>query len=195
MTRKKITGTVTYVDKGSDENSLGIDDEKYEMSVSLHQSYKNMIDVSIFGDFYLDYFGRIAACEKQQSDWTYGYLLKSANVGTFDEEYAFKIFTEDGEMKIINAHTKLYIDGTLLPDGTSADSRLSNGQLIRYKTNKNGLLTKIDSSQTVEEANSLTNYYSGSNIKYIDGSFMGNGWPDDAVKVFVVPTDTADEED
>lgn len=166
-----VTGTLT--EYGERDVSIKDDTEEksYDVAHNMLSTSLTKITSDLVGKeaaFYLDYMGNIAAVNTEfERNYSYGYLVGAANTKGMDPKAQFKIFTEQGEMKLFDGADKITVNGTKLnnsvaieniplrnkyqtPVGTTAYSKSGSTiqQLIRYKTNgaETPLITEIETS-------------------------------------------------
>lgn len=156
-----ITGTVTGTEYGSDNSVSGIyvDGVYYEVVPGEGTYYR----MSVYGTFYLDIFGKIAAYDTENAT-VYGFLYKLAPEGADFGEPAAKIYTENdrwvtlkfarrvsvnGEASIsayeILGHTK---SGLFAPYGTE---KKFVPQLVTYNVNAQREICRINTAVAVNE--------------------------------------------
>ena len=159
---KKITGTISKIKNKDNKVSFVIDDVEYFVApsyIKLSPSYPGIgSDVTVS----LDARGKIARFEvAQPSEWKFAFLK---NVIVKDETFnehtlQLKIFS-DGEMKVYDSVKKLRVDNALATSAADAMTKIGTymnneygftdekkfHQPIRFTTNANGLVTKIDTS-------------------------------------------------
>ena len=165
-----ISGAVTAVDNS--EKTIIINDEEYDYSDYFARYYADKLILGQSRDFYIAEDGRIEACELDASSgMMYGYIVKARKVDDENGESSqLKIFNEKGELITYNLAENVKVDdisytenetvlGLFLADG------VVNRQLIRFKTNKDGEISVIDTcdatgrlSDDAKETNNLTKF-------------------------------------
>ena len=146
-----VLGTVTQITK----DGFKIDDS--EALFKKASNYPNEIKLRDKGRFYLDVEGKVAAVDSEAITTgsairgTYGYLVGSALSGVLDESIQFKIFTAQGDTKIIDGAAKIRLNNTygLTPTqllATFGKDATIPPQLITYETNSDGKLTGFDTA-------------------------------------------------
>lgn len=146
---ENVTGTVQEVS----DRDIRIDDTVYEMTDYMRSMFaNNEIRVGDKTLFTMDFTGKIAAADTALIvPYKYGWLVNAEKGKGISGGARFKIFTEDGEMKVYEAAEKIkldtygYTDDTIL-DGTNV--LFENGsikpRLVRYELSGNGLLKSIE---------------------------------------------------
>lgn len=144
-----ITGTITSL--VLDEKIIYIDGNPYKLSEYFLNKYGDIIEVGSNEVFYLGIDDIIVSKGISVSDFRYGYLMEIALSNNLHKKLQMKILTDKGEMKVYDVLDKVVVDGE--------DERLSSNQvykfltggkngferqLIRYLTNSNGKIYKLD---------------------------------------------------
>lgn len=143
VSNEQVAGKIT----GKDADGFYIAGNHYEVA----KNYKDTLTIGTEGIFYLDVEGKIAAVDTQYvtSD-NYGYLIR-AYASDETEKATFRIFTKEGEDKVITANEKIRFNGIA---GLKATDVVKNfikdgsteRQLVTYTTNSEGKLTEIYTS-------------------------------------------------
>ena len=157
---KKVTGTISKIINKNDRISFVIDDGEYLIApsyINLSPDYPSIgSDVTIS----LDARGKIAKFEvAKPSEWKFAFLkaAKAKDELFNDPTLQLKIFA-DGEMKVYDSVKKLRIDNAVATSAADALTKIGGymnaeygftdekkfHQPIRFTTNANGLVTKID---------------------------------------------------
>jgi len=151
---KKIT-QITYSNKETEgtitETNLPgkvvkIDGFEYEIANSF-MSNVSQLELGQSGLFPLDHEGRIAAYKPYQNSYKYAYFINALTTSGLDGKTCAKMFTQDGEMLVVEVCDKIILDGEST-DGNNLVSYLDNGngvepQLVRYYL-KSGQLKAVD---------------------------------------------------
>ncbi len=145
------------------------------------------LEVGQMAAYYLDFTGTVAAVNTAvDTSQNYGWLLSAAPKKGLDATAQFKIFTENGEMKIFEAANRVTLDdysyiGTAVLDGVNG--LYQNGQiypqLVKYKTNEaKTAITELDTAENrtlqsftdIEktDGNFSMGYYMGSDRKAVE---------------------------
>ena len=235
VTKQTVQG---IVDEITDEYYY-IDGTPYKISRSYEKAVANKkINLPKIGqeaNFALDMEGRISALESDISsvDTEYGYMINVSVSKSIDKKASAQIACSDGDLKIFKFANKINLDGIsgvptdigILPDnnfGKAVCSGISTStgavvtglipasKLVRYKLDKNGEISFLDTVLTPEsylaqgfednEAIRLdyapTSLYYRSSIKGFRESTNTNRFiGTDKTMVFKVPTDDIDREE
>lgn len=189
-----VTGIVTE----ADEESVRIDGTSYKIAAN----YSEAISVRDEGTFYLDIMGKIAAVDANSTAaGNFAYLMNAGKSDSLSGSIEFKLFTSEGETKILTAANKLILNG----DSVTAASALSSlrvggsvqAQMVTYDTNSEGKLTKLNTA--VEKAtynnNIFTQNFSGTNVIYKSASGkLGKYNLNENTIVFDIPAGETDSE-
>ncbi len=163
-----VTGTVTMMD----EDTVTIDETEYKVSSDYNQQ-KYPLKLGMNSIFYLDAYNRVVSASSSTMA-TYGYLIAAAPTKGINQKLEFKLFDQDGEIKIYKAAESLKIDGySYRGKNTQAIESLksaateyrvkttftaTNGtgceQLVQYKLNTDGEITSLDTLLTNKGYNS-----------------------------------------
>ena len=170
---EKTEGTITEIS----ENNITVSGTEYVLDAALmkNASKKDLLNVGTSAFFRLDFLGNIADVTKEDlsaagtsaDDKKYGWLVAATNRKGLSGEPQFKIFTEDGEMKVygigeslrINDAARQKADVHAILSGTSAKpegiwntypdpkdaGKMISGvepQLVKFKTDDTGATLK-----------------------------------------------------
>jgi len=160
--QKSISGKVSE----TDGQYVYIGGQKYKTA----SNYKDTISLGDEGTFYLDYEGRIAAVNaKSAKSSNYAYLMGASVSTGLDSGLKFKVFTKEGEIKIIDAADKIRVNSSSALSPQDALSRIGDaGKLITFETNSKGLVSRVNTftdSETVDES-IFTRNVSEENVVY-----------------------------
>lgn len=152
---KMVSGQITEIS----DDEVTIDGTVYPVSSYLQNSEKFSIELGQSAGYYLDYTGAITAVDTNYDvSHTYGWVLGAQPTKGIDPQAQFKIFTQDDEMQIFKATEKVtFVEGgrersvNALEILATTPNTLWDGenvvpQLVRYETNEEGLLTKIETA-------------------------------------------------
>lgn len=232
----RFKGTIKSVSEDGEKKKYVIGDKTYEATNNCY--IPNGSDfLGSRADIYLDKSGHIAAIIKSEDSegWKYGYI-KYAWADDSSDRAMVRVFTENGSLSDIYCSEKLILDGEKISSPTHAarliaasyddfENREINGytseihtkRLLRYYTDKNGIITKIDTPVehglydiSVPENFSSDNclmirvkgyiYWKNAMKMFktvmkahmdIEGDIIG----EDDMKVFTLPNDTLHEND
>lgn len=151
VTDESILGTVTQI------SANGVRFNNETTSYKIADSYPNEIKVRDSGRYYLDYEGKIAAVNTNEtspeaaSNDIYGYLVNAAETGTLDTDVEFKIFNQSGETVILKAANRVRLNDTYGLTPSETLKSLAGGgkitpQLITYRKNTAGNITAISTA-------------------------------------------------
>lgn len=145
VTNASVEGKVTAVDS----QGVYIGDKHYEIAAN----YDSEITMGTEGVFYLDVDGRIAAADTTvQVSNNYAYLVKAYADMNTDEVARFKLYTKNGEEKVIEASEKIRFNGKSGNLATAVVEKLNdeNGatvkQLVTYGLNADGKLVSLNTA-------------------------------------------------
>ena len=146
--QKSISGKVTE----TDGKYVYIGGEKYKTA----SNYKDPINLGDEGTFYLDYEGKIAAVNaKSAKSSNYAYLIKASVSDGIESGLKLKLFTRDGEIKIVDAADKIRVNSSSSLSPQDALAKIGDAEkLITFETNSKGLVNKINTfadSDSVDE--------------------------------------------
>lgn len=146
------------------DDTITIEGEDFILSKQLQ---KNKSRIPALGEnvtVYLDSFERVIAIEMHsESVWSLGLVLKTGteNKG-LRKRAGCVILTAEGNVETLYAAKKSWIDTKKYTEADKFAAALKLNEVIRYKLNKDGELTKIDTAQTVESNNTLQSAGTGS---------------------------------
>lgn len=191
VTINEISGTVeaksdddgvVYTVNGRDYKVIG-DVENYEQ-IELGRKYI----------FYLDYLGRIAAVRDLYGDgFRLGYVIANGLDGSMRKTAQIKLLDEEGEIRTLSCAEKTVIDNTPDKSAESINSKLSAlcDKVIKYKTNKDGLLCEIETAGGTTIAQNVSaqtlNYRANARV------FEGNAILDGETVIFRIPDSGEDD--
>lgn len=140
--RDTVSGTLKYID--AEEGILGVDDKEYTMSKQLFESSYKMLAVGDSVTVYLASSGRAAHISAAESDFMYGYLIKTL-IGEDDGDIRFKIINTGGRIETLEAADKATVDsaGMARTELWQYMQDAKEPQLVRYIT-EGGRLVKLD---------------------------------------------------
>lgn len=159
--QKKAEGAIQSISTA--DKTVRIDGTDYEYVSGIASKLKvgrNML-------VYFNTKGKLAFAQSVSgSEKLYGYLVRAYEKEPFSAEVAFKIFTQDGEMKNFEASSKLtysgYIDGNYVKDKSIEAIDLlkyaSDGQLVKFKADDQGILKNIEFAYDHSSDNNYEGY-------------------------------------
>ena len=135
----------------TDDKYVYIDGGKYKIA----SNYKDSISLGDEGTFYLDVEGKIAAVNaKSAKSSNYAYLIKASVSSGMDSALKVKLFTKEGEIKILDASDKIRVNSSSGLNPQEALSKIGDEEkLITFETNSKGLVTKINTFTESESVN------------------------------------------
>ncbi len=209
VSSESITGKV----EEKDGDKIFIDGEEYQVA----KNYTEDINLNDEGTFYLDVEGKIAAVDATTLlSSNYAYLTAAEMKSGFDKVFEAKVFTKEGETKILTSAEKIKFNGksgvlaeevisglksSFRADGEAAAKAGSvAAQLITFETNKDGVITQlntaVDKTSTGEVNKNVFTKNVEETLKYREASHkLGDYNIDENTIVFDIPdgkTDTSD---
>ncbi len=201
---EKVTGKVTEIE----DDKYKIGDKQYEIAANYKEASQPDIKLGDEGTFYLDIEGKIAAVDTEtKAGSNYAYLVNTAKNGTIDSKVQFKIYTKDGEEKVVDGASKIKVNSTtnLKGDDVINAVKEANGgkvmQLITYDTNSNGEISYINTAaKNATSGTSLKNtfsldYTSGSAVYTASSKKLAGFNLNSSTLVFEIPADSDNTED
>lgn len=202
-----VTGSVNEISE--DGYRIGESEVFYEKATS----YPNEIKLRDKGTFYLDIEDKIAAVNTRATAESaiatnYAYLVDAAMNTGFDKTAQFKLFTKEGETKIVNSAAKLRLNDSYAQLPEDVIAALSTGtegnvppQLIIYEMNSNGDITAIDTAEngTATGAPNINEFTlniqkNGMIYKRASGKLGNVGVSDDTI-IFDIPASAGTDTD
>ncbi len=188
-----VEGAVTQISADSVPH-VSVNDVEYTVAPSFRDSYRADMKVSDNGILYIDYLGRAVGFRTDKGStksWSYGYLLRTYTETDEEEEYYLKTLTESNVVENLKMAKRFSIDfqNVQKSDMENAVAALSEG-VIRYKTNSDGEITKLDTVEPDTNPDSLTKKYESDSIGYKGlgvNSFSHMAAMDENTVVFVTP--------
>ena len=197
------SGTVTATVKDG-EKELYIDDQPYEISRYFGSYYTNILPGRDY-DFLLGWDGRLVVCEAlENTEMQYGFVVGIDCKSTM-RDAVIKIFTQKGKMELFTLTKDVIVDADTKLDshalGEYFDNLSYRDRLLRFGLNADGKLHWLDfardfsfGTDTLYRSDynpydSITRYYSGSNLHYKRSGSMGHKFMINGAVNFVVPPD------
>jgi len=183
-----ITGTVNGI-RENDVMTVVVDGEEYEVAPSFRTLIASKVTVGENGKLYLDYLNRVAGFDigKGTSSWRYAYVVRSY-IDETEEKCMLKLFTETGSMETYPIAENIKIDFQKPDDAENVVLGLGE-EIVRFVTNGNDEISRLDTLSEDTDENSLVEKYSGS-IAYKGlgvNSFMCTVALNEQTKVFIIP--------
>lgn len=217
VSRETVNGTIEEIEYNMERSVVKIGDKYYKTFDDIEKFYN--IGVGVAGLFRLDVDGKIIAVEARGDEsMVFAYLITAKISSGIDSALELKLF--DGEIKAVKCHTTVQIDNNYFSNShdiydhfiiEEVENDIAvitfQDQLIRYSTNANGRVTKIETaSSTAPLPGEPDRLYiegalpeagsSQSSLYFVKamGNWFGNyfGIADDA-KVFTIPNDRSDD--
>ena len=201
ISKNNFIGTLEskYVEDG--KTTVVIGEKEYDISQYYTEHFSDL-PVNTTGKYLTNFEGVLVGFGgNRERINSYGYLMKAGMDGGLSGKVQFKVLTERGEIEVFTASEKLNVDGTVYK-GSSAQAELVNGsylkqngsyrQLVRYKTDEEGLINELDTVKNGARTNDeLTEDFQAGERYYYAGS-MGSdkfdfGINSSETAVFMVP--------
>lgn len=154
LSDRTVVGDFSAID---DDGAYTINDRVYRVN-----NIMNKVKLSsekpdlVLGESYifkLDYFGAISDFEedKNGSVMEYGYLIKSGLDGVLNKKLQSKILTVDNKVEIFDYSDRFKLNGSTkkVSDFSATPTALDNRQVIRYKLNYDGKISKIETADAI----------------------------------------------
>jgi len=151
----EIYASSTSIDgkySAKDEDYIYIDGTAYTLSDYAKTYYKN-ISLGTNYTYMLADNGVVVAILNSSEGLEYGFLIKAVVKDNIESTIQVKLLTATGEIKIFSLAQKIYLDAIYLESTSDkVKSALINSdgsnkyRLIRYSTDKNGLINVIDTT-------------------------------------------------
>lgn len=146
--KEEVTGNITAYDK--DRKNIYIDDKVYKYGSYFEKHYFNKMTVGGNATFLINTEGTIEIMrDDEASGIRYGYVLDLTKEKGLSGKVKIRIFTQNGEDAVFEISKNIMIDGKAERSADAALAVLAPGnaverQLIRFGTDKNGLVSVID---------------------------------------------------
>lgn len=164
-----VEAAVAGVDKA--DKKIILDETEYDYDEYFEMYYLEQLVLGQKSEFYVA-DGRIYACVLDRStEMLYGYIVRVRKFdGENGETVRFKIFNEDGKLDNYDAAEKVKIDDKMRKESDViydyfTSEGVTNRQLVRYKLNKDGEISVIDTcnsagrlDSSAKDTNNLTRY-------------------------------------
>lgn len=175
-----VYGTVDEIKNSADKIEVKINGELYEVESRIKSRFLSAVTLKTSGAFNLDVFGRIAGFSAYENTFKFGALISfGVPKKTFEEGLKTRILTEEGTVAYYDTVASPVIDGEKMsqPEAKAVLDRIvsENNMAIRYKTNKDGKISEIDTAYTDspgenESVDTMYNYTNDSSAVYISGT-------------------------
>lgn len=192
-----IIGQLTSSDPSN--HKIGIDGSEYTMDAAFEENTGFMPEIGKNYTFRIGANNKVVYAENGISSMHYGYIIRSW-VKEGGDELAVRILDEAGNITDFDLAQKVSIDGSTVDSIGMEPAAVSSG-LIRYSTNGNNQIIKIDKPQngsgyvdadTAQDANCLTKYNFTDELIYKSSTSMfGDEFCVSSSVIFMVPEDTS----
>lgn len=198
-----VSGTVRslYAD------SIQIDDETYDVDPDFMEENANALRVGNAYDFVTGVYGEIVSLYTTGGIYRYGYLIKAGSEDEFGLDMWVKLFSETGAHETLALAEKVSLNDERATYGEVFEEISEDGevipQLIRYHTDADGRLDRLDTAETVVSArftsdvnpdDSLMRYMFSGTINYRQQIFYPSFNVAKSI-VFKIPTNLTELED
>ncbi len=200
---KTVAGKITEIEDGK----YKIGDNHYKIAANYTEANQPSLKLNDEGIFYLDIEGKIAAADTQtKAGSNYAYLVNAEVKGSLDNTLQLKLFTKDGEVKILDAANKIKVNSSSNLTAEAAKTAIQNAnggkmaQLITYEVNSEGKIYYVNTAATNENQgtalkNSFSKDFSGEEVEYkSSNNKLGNFNLSAETIVFDIPADETNPE-
>lgn len=200
-----IKGNVKAV--GSEGRTIAIDGKSYPLSGQYFAADGKLPDLEFEGGFVLDLYDEIIFSYQLTSSYDqYAYLIDAVlSQESFESKLHLKMYTEKGKMEVFTVQDGIEIDGVRYKKAEQAYSALLSPeaetvsrQIVRFRTDKAGVLSKLDLSSNTQDEDGIHQYYKKTSAAYkaAASGFEAKLLIDGTSRVFIVPeTESVREED
>ncbi len=200
-----VSGTLDSYSSSSKEATIG--DVIYKLTDTCLKNHANEISVGVSAKYVLNSFGEIAYIEVTDDNAKLAYLIAmSYKSQGLSNSLQLKLFTVDGEMKIVDVAENIKVDADTVKGydnivtKISADGKTATRQMIRFGLNTDGKLNYLDLAGIAnnESEDTLIETGSGSGVYYVGAKKLSSltncVFNTTKTKVFVIPSDKAFKE-
>lgn len=147
---KTVSGTVETI---TYNESVTVGGQVYEYAAILKNSGQEEFSPGDFVVLYLDEANKaewiLKDMDEQSSDWVIGFSQKVNLAKNMGDKTQFRIFNQNGSFETLTVADKIFVDGTRmdhdeLTDTIKTDQTNFVLDFIRYQTNDNGEINRID---------------------------------------------------
>lgn len=195
------------------DTEIRIEETFYKLDKNVNESY-----LGIYADYLLDYTGRVVGVDKHNMIRDeYGVIIHAMDGKGLSGSTQIKILTESGEVRAFDTAEKVALNdiSTDAADLLKSPLLVSGGtalrQLVRYKTNDEGKISRIETATDyIGKQDDESRYSVFSKDFYVDPSIKANGEsiiyqggtvgvfagkykPVDSTKIFIVPETENDD--
>ncbi len=195
------------------ETEIRIEDTLYRLDKKVKESY-----LGVYADYLLDYTGKVVGVDQQNMiKDEYGVIIHVMDGKGLSGKAQFKMLTESGEVKVFETAEKVLLDTiSVSADALLKSAKLMSGdkvirQIVRYRTNNEGEISKIETATDyIGKQDDESRYGVFSKDFYVDesimvgsetiiyqggtvGVFAGKYKPVDSTKIFIVPETENDD--
>lgn len=201
VSNESVTGQVTQ----KSDDTFFINGKGYKKA----SNYPNEIKLQDEGTFYLDIEGKIAAVDGESSvSSNYAYLTNAGMSNGIDKTLELKVFTKEGETKILKTDSKVKLNGVSgktpaeVLDLLNGTDEIVDARLITFEVNGSGLVNQLNTatnSSTINENKFMMNMIEdGVTYKAASGKLVGTSMSVNITKdtiVFDIPDGKTDTKD
>jgi len=197
----KVSGVLDEF--SSSDRVMYVNSTTYELSDYAYNNFSNFI-VGEEITLYLDATGKILSFSQGDDKYVYGYMMAMEKESGLNSDYRIKMFTQNGNIEIIDVADELYIDnvrGKASALDTTENSLAHDDRMIKYSLGSKGEIVSVDFAQeanpllpfteTKPERDSFTLFYDVANQElsmqgYAENIFMAES----NTILFQVPTES-----
>jgi len=153
VSSNSVTGKVNEIE----EDKVFVDGQQFEVA----KNYTEEIKLNDEGTFYLDVEGKIAAVDTSSTlSSNYAYAVAGDLSTGFDKNLEIKVFTKDGDVRILKSGEKIRLNGASGKTGAEVLAAMqAEGsfvpQLITFEENSKGELTQINLATDETESGAI----------------------------------------
>ncbi|MBR5157187.1 MAG: S-layer homology domain-containing protein [Clostridia bacterium] len=154
VSSESVTGKVAE----KDGDKIFINGEEYKVA----KNYTETINLNDEGTFYLDVEGKIAAVDATATlSSNYAYLTAAGMKSGFDKVLEVKLFTKEGETKVLTSTEKIKLNGKSGKLAEEALNALKDGdgnvaaQLVTFELNKDGEISQLNTAVDKTESGEI----------------------------------------
>ncbi|MEG1441989.1 MAG: hypothetical protein RSC29_04945, partial [Oscillospiraceae bacterium] len=196
---KIVNGTIQEINSYGKKKKVKINGKEYIVAVNL---LEHDFKINEKATFHLDYNGEIAAVESLKINTEqYAYIVGVSKPNGLSENVSIKLFTGDGNIKILDMTDKVYIDDDYGKAYEIITKKLfKNGvfvpQLVEYETRSDGKVnrlthdTKLQYSGYDDKKNELETI----RYKRRSQTFLGKIDIENSTAIFIIPRSLEDKE-
>lgn len=202
----KVTGVLD--EYSSSDRIMYINSVTYELSDYAYNKFSNFI-IGEEITLYLDATGKIIAFKHGDDKYVYGYMMGMEKGSGLNTDYKIKMFTQNGQIDIIDVPDELYIDnvrGKASDLDTTENSLAHDDRMVKYSLGSKGEIVSVDFAEdanpvlpfteTKPDRDSFTLFYDVANQElsmqgYAENIFMAES----NTILFQVPTESKKDDE